>query len=879
MSKEKNRVEELISEGLLETAIPFIEFLKKYYEFMELGEYSPSSVINRDQIVRNVENTTATFLQRIYTEVGSSFYLNKENTEDDVANLLQNLRLVYEAKGSLESIKVLFSIVFGEDVEVYLPKEFILKPSDGDWDVQYSFMAELVSGDPLDIVGEFVDIVSQFPDAPSQTFKVEVVRIQSTSTPNLYQIYVTKEAINVFYYDATLTFGDVEMVIKPITDTLLRTNSTGTGFEFSTTYPILSYERNTYGDLVTPIDLIVPAGASADSGDTSLNLNTTASLAAGYYLYGDSALDSGTTISSIVDSDTINLSSALIAPFNNNADAAIQASFYSQEVVNTVSSYFQPLTGTRRYRSISPTEIYGTESFVITSTTDGLKKEIISRPTEQITKLYYDGQQTRITDKGDGKVEISTFVDPTVRSAPDVLLDWDEVLQELTKVAIGESDGSLFSFFNTTDTFTLTTDSAPVIGVTVLAGTIDSATGDSGTSRLLLNSTASISVGDFIYGDSSLASGTTIASIVDNNLITLSTPLIGVMPAQDSDVVLSTQANIADSSTTLYVTDTSSLVVGDLIEGTGFDSDTLVLTIVDSAQITLDKPHNGYTNGSTLDVNNYARGDINHDGTIDLGDVDLFARRLLSRDITNAAYYWIRNEIEGNLDSTPAASVTVGDNARVRPIDLNDSDGIVEFKFQSYGQNYPTNFIGLIVPDSGDVFSGIFQSSPVSLTSGIYVDNKGFLSDAIKLQDGDFYQDFSYVIRSDNQLSQFEDILYKTVHPSGMKVFGELLAGQNVSITTDASVDVASRKNSLLNDLFSTTDSDFKTFTLDANLSGFGGDSASATESLALTTIKPVADEIEISALYVDEGYTIDDANYFNNTETITVRLNGVVVV
>ena len=34
MSREKNRVEELIPEALLEVALPFIEVLKKYYEFM-----------------------------------------------------------------------------------------------------------------------------------------------------------------------------------------------------------------------------------------------------------------------------------------------------------------------------------------------------------------------------------------------------------------------------------------------------------------------------------------------------------------------------------------------------------------------------------------------------------------------------------------------------------------------------------------------------------------------------------------------------------------------------------------------------------------------------------------------------------------------------
>lgn len=51
---------------------------------------------------------------------------------------------------------------------------------------------------------------------------------------------------------------------------------------------------------------------------------------------------------------------------------------------------------------------------------------------------------------------------------------------------------------------------------------------------------------------------------------------------------------------------------------------------------------------------------------------------------------------------------------------------------------------------------------------------KGELSSINTLQDGEYFQYFSYVIRSNISNDQWEDIIKNTVHPAGMKVFGEI---------------------------------------------------------------------------------------------------------
>ena len=56
-----------------------------------------------------------------------------------------------------------------------------------------------------------------------------------------------------------------------------------------------------------------------------------------------------------------------------------------------------------------------------------------------------------------------------------------------------------------------------------------------------------------------------------------------------------------------------------------------------------------------------------------------------------------------------------------------------------------------------------------------YIDNKGFLSDSIKLQDSFFYQKFSYVIRTGNNVDKWKNSFNRLVHPAGFIFFGEIL--------------------------------------------------------------------------------------------------------
>jgi hypothetical protein len=56
---------------------------------------------------------------------------------------------------------------------------------------------------------------------------------------------------------------------------------------------------------------------------------------------------------------------------------------------------------------------------------------------------------------------------------------------------------------------------------------------------------------------------------------------------------------------------------------------------------------------------------------------------------------------------------------------------------------------------------------------GYYLNADGFISDEMYIHDGNYYQAFSYVIKVEEELKTYADIVRALVHPSGMKLFAE----------------------------------------------------------------------------------------------------------
>jgi hypothetical protein len=115
----------------------FITFLEAYYEFLEnkqgtqLNDLTTKAKELRD--ISNVDESIDDFEQQFLNSYAQ--FLPKD-TDVDKSFLIKNVLPLYLSKGSENSFKLLFRLLFSEELEVKYPKNNILRASDGKWEIE-----------------------------------------------------------------------------------------------------------------------------------------------------------------------------------------------------------------------------------------------------------------------------------------------------------------------------------------------------------------------------------------------------------------------------------------------------------------------------------------------------------------------------------------------------------------------------------------------------------------------------------------------------------------------------------------------------------------------------------------------------------------------
>jgi 6-phosphogluconolactonase (cycloisomerase 2 family) len=71
---------------------------------------------------------------------------------------------------------------------------------------------------------------------------------------------------------------------------------------------------------------------------------------------------------------------------------------------------------------------------------------------------------------------------------------------------------------------------------------------------------------------------------------------------------------------------------------------------------------------------------------------------------------------------------------------------------------------------------------------GRYIDTKGFLSWNMRLQDNDFYQEYSYLIKVTEIVDRYRDVVKRVLHPAGAKMFGSYQFVSNTNLSHNHSI-------------------------------------------------------------------------------------------
>lgn len=103
-----------------------------------------------------VYNLSILFLKQFFNKIKKLYLPGFEDRELDV-NLNKNLFIkqskdFYSSKGTDESFNILFKSLYGENVEVIKPRDYLIQPSDAQYRLTKDLVVEVISGNPLDLV-------------------------------------------------------------------------------------------------------------------------------------------------------------------------------------------------------------------------------------------------------------------------------------------------------------------------------------------------------------------------------------------------------------------------------------------------------------------------------------------------------------------------------------------------------------------------------------------------------------------------------------------------------------------------------------------------------------------------------------------------------
>ena len=133
----------------------FILFMKAYYEWAEEnGNFVKESRNLMDY--REIDNTLEGFLEHFQRKY---LYGIPFNVISNKRFLLKHILDVYRSKGTIQCYRLLFKLLYNQDIEVYLPGNDVLRPSDGTW-VEPKYI-EVTQNDNLQsLVGQTIKGVS-----------------------------------------------------------------------------------------------------------------------------------------------------------------------------------------------------------------------------------------------------------------------------------------------------------------------------------------------------------------------------------------------------------------------------------------------------------------------------------------------------------------------------------------------------------------------------------------------------------------------------------------------------------------------------------------------------------------------------------------------
>ena len=133
-----------------------------------------------------VENLSSLFFKELYKKYKYTFapglHETNLNTSLDIGSFLKQISSFYKSKGSDESFRILFQILFGEKADVINLENYLLKSSYSEYSRREICVARAISGNPLTLKGQ-----SLFNNSNNIEASISNVEIFTRSNINYYK--------------------------------------------------------------------------------------------------------------------------------------------------------------------------------------------------------------------------------------------------------------------------------------------------------------------------------------------------------------------------------------------------------------------------------------------------------------------------------------------------------------------------------------------------------------------------------------------------------------------------------------------------------------------------------------------------------------------
>jgi hypothetical protein len=730
----------------------FVTFLEKYYEWLE---QSGNAIKSAEQLkdAQDVDLATDFYINEIQKEFLPYF---PQSLTLDKRKFLKLISQFYSAKGTPNSLKFLFRALYNEEIDIYYPKDDILIASDGKWVLPLALRLDTSDNNIFNIekslltgqTSKATALVEKVTRSVDRQLGISYIEVYISNVQKLFQ---TGETVTSTFNDGINDITVTARLIGALSEIKIDPNNRGlfyNAYDLTTGYP---------GDPVTIVGGLnpvanTPVGASAFVGETTKGGIADIIVTNGGFGFRDPAITANTSTVDFTGGFTGSIfgteSKASISLLDGNTERLMNVSTTKIETLLSTPISNVENNAISSISTFSSFNVYPISFITVEGTGGGYR----NKPDVDVYSWYLETENDVLIPGTVNILKDSSQVTSTSANLQSYLEVGDYVrlfvLNRYEEIRIvTDVTPSTVSFSETFEN-----DISGVSLFHVLRSDIKQL-GSLGRIEIVSGGD-NYAVGEYLVFSGGLGYG---ANARISEVHASNNGIKSVEFLQTNNYIIGGEGYQIDNLPTITI-DTSA----------GTNASLRVLEITgDGESVNLTTSRIGAI--SKLRIVSYGY-DYTTAPTISLRNADMVVSNVTSGQlfVSNTKIY----QGTSNTNTTFTAMVDryVSSNGSLR---IFDYKGTLNTSAQIHSDDglVSSNVVSILYYGDGRAkASASFENGLIRLP-GLYVGTDGHISSDKRLQDGDKYHNFSYVINTTQDYYQFKNSLNNLVHPLGSKTF------------------------------------------------------------------------------------------------------------